>query len=84
MNVLKKCFIDDPNTPEILISSHSPFIVSDTKRNNVLIFEKDNNEIVNCKRPDFNTFGASVNKITMEVFGRKETIGNLPMHISRD
>lgn len=77
ISVLKKCFDGDKQTPEILISSHSPFIVSDTKEDNVLIFEKDENGKVNCKKADFNTFGASVNKITMKVFGKKETIGDV-------
>ena len=77
ISVLEKCFKGDNQSPEILISSHSPFIVSDTKRNHVLIFDKTKDGIVNCKKADFNTFGASVNKITMEVFGKKETIGNV-------
>lgn len=77
ISVLKKCFEGDNQTPEVLISSHSPFIVSDTKEDNVLIFEKDENGMVSCKKADFNTFGASVNKITMKVFGKKETIGDV-------
>ena len=63
--------------PISVISSHSPFIVSDTKQENVLIFKKDANNLVTCKRPDFNTFGASINKITMNLFERRETIGNV-------
>jgi restriction system-associated AAA family ATPase len=77
ISVLKKCFEGDNQTPEVLISSHSPFIVSDTKEDNVLNFEKDENGMVSCKKADFNTFGASVNKITMKVFGKKETIGDV-------
>lgn len=77
ISVLKKCFEGDKQTPEVLISSHSPFIVSDTKEDNVLIFEKDEDGIVACKKAYFNTFGASVNKITMKVFGKKETIGDV-------
>ena len=77
ISVLKKCFDGDSQTPEVLISSHSPFMVSDTKEDNVLIFEKDEHGKVDCKKADFNTFGASVNKITMKVFGKKETIGDV-------
>ena len=77
ISILKKCFEGDKQTPEVLISSHSPFIVSDTKEDNVLIFEKDENGLVDCKKADFNTFGASVNKITMSVFGKKDTIGDV-------
>jgi restriction system-associated AAA family ATPase len=61
---------------EVLLTSHSPFIISDCRRENVLVFEKDKNGRVEWHNPDFNTFGASANAITMKVFGRKETIGN--------
>jgi restriction system-associated AAA family ATPase len=61
---------------EVLLTSHSPFIISDCETENVLVFEKDANGKVEWRNPDFNTFGASANAITMKVFGRKETIGN--------
>ncbi|MFA0963950.1 restriction system-associated AAA family ATPase [Roseivirga sp. BDSF3-8] len=62
---------------DLLITSHSPFIISDCRKEQVLIFrkEKDTGEIT-CKRPDFATFGASVNQITIRVFGQLETIGD--------
>lgn len=62
---------------ELLITSHSPFIVSDCQEENVLVFKKDNKTgLVTVDRPGFNTFGASVNQITVKVFGKNETIGN--------
>lgn len=65
------------HTRELLITSHSPFIISDCKRENVLVFTKDDetNKVV-CNRPDFKTFGASVNQITIKVFGQQDTIGD--------
>ncbi len=61
---------------DLLISSHSPFIISDCHEENVLIFKKDEESgEISCSRPDFKTFGASVNKITMKTFGKRETIG---------
>lgn len=66
----------DLQTPEVLITSHSPFIISDTNESNVLIFSKDDNGTTNCVRPDFNTFGASVNKITSKVFETNSSIGD--------
>ncbi len=75
ISTLKKCFDGDKVSPEVLITSHSPFIVSDSKPDNVLIFEKGKQNSVTCKRPEFNTFGASVNKITMGIFEKRETIG---------
>ena len=62
---------------ELLITSHSPFIVSDCKEENVLVFNKneETNEVT-WSRPGFNTFGASVNLINIKVFAKTETIGN--------
>ena len=77
ISTLKKCFKNDEATPQVLITSHSPFIVSDSKPENVLVFEKDKQNIVSCKRPDFNTFGASINKITIKVFEKSDTIGDM-------
>ena len=61
---------------DTLITTHTPFLVSDSKKENVLMFRKNgkNNDIT-VLRPEFNTLGASVNKITMEAFGKTETIG---------
>jgi len=77
ISTLKKCFKDDSVSPEVLITSHSPFLVSDSHPDNVLIFEKDEQNKVSCKRANFNTFGASINKITIKVFEKSETIGNM-------
>ena len=69
---------------EMLITSHSPFIVSDSKKEYVLIFEKeDKNGQVKYERPDFKTFGASVIQITMRIFDKKETIGGYALKILR-
>jgi restriction system-associated AAA family ATPase len=62
---------------ELLITSHSPFIVSDCHDDNVLIFKKDEeNGKITCTRPQFKTFGASANHITMKVFEKFGTIGD--------
>jgi restriction system-associated AAA family ATPase len=62
---------------EVLLTSHAPFIISDCQPENVLIFKKEEQTLqVSCERPGFNTFGASVNAITIKVFGQTETIGD--------
>lgn len=76
ISTLRKCFESDKTAPEVLITSHSPFIVSDSPRENVLVFKKNNENVVRCERPDFKTFGASINKITMKVFDKTDTIGD--------
>lgn len=62
---------------EMLITTHTPFLISDSKPEKVLVFAKDTTSgVVSIEPPGFNTLGASINKITMsKVFGRRETIG---------
>lgn len=63
---------------EMLITTHSPFLISDSKPSKVLVFEKDpNSGNVIIKHPEFNTLGASINKITMNTFGKRETVGGI-------
>lgn len=61
---------------EMLITTHTPFLISDSKPDKVLVFAKDKvSGTVSISRPDYNTLGASINKITMNTFGKRETIG---------
>ncbi|GAA4379688.1 restriction system-associated AAA family ATPase [Hymenobacter koreensis] len=65
---------------EVLMTSHSPFIISDSKSKFVHIFKKNNNDITTTQTAEninLNTFGTSVNLITMKVFGKTETIADL-------
>lgn len=61
---------------EMLITTHSPFLISDSQPEKVLVFAKDKTSgKVSISHPDYNTLGASINKITMSTFGKRETIG---------
>lgn len=61
---------------EMLITTHTPFLISDSKPDKVLVFAKDKTSgAVSISHPDYNTLGASINKITMNTFGKRETIG---------
>lgn len=61
---------------EVLVTTHSPYLVSDSESKYVHIFEKDEEtKIVTCDFPEFQTLGASVNKITIEIFKTPLTIG---------
>lgn len=66
---------------EMLITTHSPFLISDSKPEKVLVFDKDKTSgNVRIVHPKFNTLGASINKITMsEIFNKRETIGGYAM-----
>ena len=74
---LRKCLPGTENVgQEMLIATHTPFLISDSKRDKVLVFAKDKaSGAVSISLPDYNTLGASINKITMNTFGKRETIG---------
>lgn len=76
---LRQCLPDKANDnvgQEMLITTHTPFLISDSKPDKVLVFSKDKtNGVVSISHPDYNTLGASINKITMNTFGKRETIG---------
>lgn len=57
---------------DILITSHSPFIISDCLPDKVIIFKKGENPT----RPIFNTFGTSIGIITSKIFKSNRTIGD--------
>lgn len=58
---------------DILITSHSPFIISDCFPDKVVVFEKGKQPI-NAKDMKFNTFGTSVNIVIEEIFKKEESI----------
>ena len=70
---LNQCF-DGSSDHEMLITTHTPFLISDSRPEKVLVFNKSNG-VVSVRHPNYNTLGASINKITMATFGKRETIG---------
>lgn len=74
----------DGNNSEMLITTHSPFLISDSQPNKVLVFnkQKDTGKI-GIEHPEYNTLGASINKITHETFEKHETIGESAQQVLR-
>lgn len=75
---IRHCFALEKSSTmrEMLITTHSPYLVSDSESKYVHVFVKDNEtKKVTCGFPEFQTLGASVNKITIEVFKTPLTIG---------
>ncbi|AZB30572.1 restriction system-associated AAA family ATPase [Chryseobacterium balustinum] len=75
---IRHCFaLDESNTMrEMLITTHSPYLISDSESKYVHIFSKESEtKNVNCGYPEFQTLGTSVNKITLRIFNKPETIG---------
>jgi restriction system-associated AAA family ATPase len=76
---LRQCLLVSDSAvtePEMLVTTHTPFLISDSKPEKVLVFRRDPTDgSVRIDRPGYNTLGASINKITMSTFGKRETIG---------
>lgn len=74
---LRHCFSQSKDVMrEMLITTHSPYLVSDSESKYVHIFEKDQvSKKVSNRFPDFQTLGSSVNKITIKVYNKPDTIG---------
>lgn len=77
---LHQCFNGSADSHEMLITTHTPFLISDSQPEKVLVFKKENNQ-VSISKPDYNTLGTSINKITMNTFGKRETIGGFAQGI---
>ena len=89
ISTLRAALEADPATKnvlrEVLLTSHSPFIISDCQKENVLVFTKESeSRKVTWDRPAFETFGSSANAITMKIFGQTETIGKYAMKSIND
>ena len=67
--------VTEVRNQEIIITTHSPFVVSDTKKEDVYIFEK-NISGAKYHKPEIETYGASINLILQEVFKRDITISD--------
>ncbi len=62
---------------DVLITTHSPFIISDCQADNVIIVKKDGNHAKAEKASDLGikTYGASTSFIQAKIFGSTDTIG---------
>ncbi len=73
---MNDCIGEDHREQEVLLTSHSPFIVSDCRPSKVYSFKRNSRGKIIFEQPDFNTLGASVNLISAKVFGKTETISS--------
>ncbi|MDI9857773.1 restriction system-associated AAA family ATPase [Flectobacillus roseus] len=67
---------------DILLTSHSPFIISDCLPDNVVLFEKDEKGNTRARKVSeldnkFNTYGTSVELILDRLFNYDQSIGDL-------
>ena len=65
---------------DVIITSHSPFIISDCMPDNVIFFKRNKDtlkvEAESAKEMDFNTYGTSVEVILDELFDYNQSIGD--------
>jgi restriction system-associated AAA family ATPase len=64
---------------ECLLTTHSPFVPSDMKRENVLIFNKSSEDgTIHTRRPSIETFGATFDTILEECFKVNPAMSAIP------
>lgn len=63
------------NKFQIILSTHSPFILSDIPKNDIVFLEKDEKGFALVKNTDLNTFGANIHTMLKDSFFMKSTIG---------
>lgn len=75
---IRNCFKDNTPKCEMLITTHSPYLISDSDKKHVRMFKKNINDSnkITSNPPSFQTLGSSINKITIEIFGANITIGD--------
>ncbi len=82
ITAVRSCFAKeeqdaDETMREMLITTHSPLVISDCEREYVRVFKrKEDSQEVYVRRPEHETLGASISKIGIDLFDMPETIGN--------
>jgi ABC-type multidrug transport system ATPase subunit len=73
---------------DVILTSHSPYIISDCLPNNVIFFSRNGEtkkiEAKSAREIGFNTYGTSVEIISDELFGYNQSIGDLSNKILQD
>lgn len=84
VSILNECTRKETNhrKQELLLTTHSPFIVSDCKKQRVFIFKRKdkNNKVKIPKNPENETYGRSIEMIYWEIFGKHETISKMALN----
>lgn len=59
---------------QVFLSTHSPFMLSSLKREDVLVFEREENSMISMQPVDGQTFGASFDVLVKKHFGLRSLI----------
>jgi len=77
--------IDKGRNQELILTTHSPYIISDCKRENVFVFERrSNGTIKKAGNPIIKTYGTSVSIIADEIFNKSETLSDMALETIED
>ena len=68
--------VEKVRSQEIILTTHSPFVISDSNKEDVYKFDKINGE-VRYISPKIETYGASMSLLLQEIFDRKISISDL-------
>ena len=71
----KYLFPTEVRNQEIIITTHSPFIISDSETQDVYKFDKIDNQF-HYENPDIKTYGASAGLLLENIFNRDITISD--------
>ncbi|MEP1489739.1 MAG: restriction system-associated AAA family ATPase [Algibacter sp.] len=71
--LINQCVGDGQREQEIMLTTHSPFIVSDSKRENVI--RTINGDKKTYEIPEDETYGASIRFLLSKLFNQKNSIG---------
>lgn len=67
---------EDAEDSQIFLSTHSPFMISSLKKENVFFFERNHNGLIDLKPVNDETYGASFDVIIKRYFGLKSLISH--------
>lgn len=59
---------------QVFLSTHSPFMISSLKRNNVYCFKREENHQITMTSPQNETYGASFDVLIKDLFGMRSLI----------
>ncbi|HEV3412824.1 MAG TPA: restriction system-associated AAA family ATPase [Puia sp.] len=62
---------------EIIMTTHSPFILSDCRKDSIFIFRRGKDGKVGFDQPKFNTYGASADLLLQEIFSKSSSISRM-------
>jgi len=77
--------IDKTRKQELILTTHSPYIVSDCKKENVFMFSRDSKgKVKPAQQADIKTFGTAVSILTDKIFSKEESISGKSLEVIKN